>query len=101
MNVLKALFVGSAKYLETCKKVTDAVAVYTASIGDLCVAIDLATFSQTRQMEASLTNQFEKLSVSTEAQFRNLQEKISRSFNNFTAEANGVTFAHILVNPFV
>jgi len=83
--------VGSAKYLDACKKVTDALTVYTASIGDLCAAMNVAVLSQSRQMETSLTKQFEQLSLSTETQFQNLKENISNSFKKFTDEANGMT----------
>ena len=72
-NVLRAAFVGSSAYLETCQKVTNAVTNYSASIGDLSAALDVALLNRSREMEDSITSQLRQLSLSAETQFSMLE----------------------------
>jgi len=75
--------VGTKAYDDAIKKVTDAIAAYTASIVDLGVALDLELLVQARDIQTSVDSvkkQVGELSHSTETQLQALHSESKSTF---------------------
>jgi phage-related protein len=83
---MRAIFVGSTAYESACRNVNEAVADYTASVGDLGTAIGIALLLQNRQNEDFIEKQFGRLSLSTNTNFQTLKESALHGFNNIVQE---------------
>lgn len=75
MNIIKTIFIGSIAYIDAIKKVNDSVNIYTSSIVDLGIALNMKLLEEARELKDSIETVSQwaaDMSISSEEHFKSL-----------------------------